>query len=227
MISKDASGSAPRARTSSTDAEQCSTPAGIQNCRTHQDRFNLAHEDAPSRFVRWLDVLCEGVAQQLEQWLNGLFCELLQRETSRSRACAARAATVRRRRSGRRLTSRSSSLASSGARRLAARSCEATLDPRRLMVRVDDDYPPPSTERSDPPTLPSAPDLALPTQAAARPPAVEVVECGANATRPDAVVRGDAVAPRSATRRSIAIADAIEALSGQGHSIVREENEEP
>ena len=226
-MSKDASGSAPRARTSSNDAEQCSTPAGIRNCRTHQDRFSLAPEDAPSRFVRWLDVLREGVAQQLEQWLNGLFCELVQRETSRSRARAARAATVRRRRSGRRLTSRSLSLASSGARRLAARSCEATLDPRRLMVRVDDDYPPPSTERSDPPTLPSAPDLALPTQAAARPPAVEVVECGANATRPDAVVRGDAVAPRSATRRSIAIADAIEALSGQGHSIVREENEEP
>jgi hypothetical protein len=96
------------------------------------------------------------------------------------------------------------------------------------MVRVDDDYPPPSTERSDPPTLPSAPDLALPSEAAARPLAVEVVECGADATRPDAVVRGgDAVAPRSATRRSIAIADAIEALTGQGYSIVREENEEP
>ena len=224
-MSKDSGGSAPCDRTSSNDAEQCTTPTRLRDRRTHQDGVSLAQEDAVGSFVRRLDVLLEGVVQKLEQWLGDRFSERVQREASCSRAPAARLIPARRRRLRRSLTPRSSIPASSGARPSAAHSREAPLDPPRLSVLVDDAEPPPSTERSDPPTLPSASGLTLPSQTAAWTPAVEIVECGVNETCRDVEFRGDAVSPPSATRGTIAVADAIETLTRQGDSIRREGKE--
>jgi hypothetical protein len=141
----------------------------------------------------------------------------------RSRRPASRPLAVRRRRPRGSSTPRSRRAASSGARRAAPSARDAPLEPPPSPPLVDDQEPPPSTERSDPPTLPSSSIPPLPREAAAG--AIVIVAVGAPQARAGADDCGDAVSPRAAAQGTIALADAIEALTQQGYSIRLERKE--
>jgi hypothetical protein len=96
---------------------------------------------------------------------------------------------------------------------------EASLDPPRLTLLIGDDEPPPSTERSDPPTQPSPSLQPFASPSATRAPAVDVVESKRDEAPPYAGRGGDAVTPPSATRGTMTVAGAIETLTQRGYSI--------
>lgn len=220
-MSTEAGCPAPAHRTSSNGAEQCTTTTRLRDPRTCQDGFVRSQEEPASSLVRRLNVLLEGVVKKFEQRLDDLFNEQVQRQTPRSLAPASRPVAVRRRRPHRAWMPQSSRPASIPAptRPSAAHAREAPLDPPRLTLLVGDDAPPPSTERSDPPTQPSPSIRPRPSPIAARAPAVEIVERKRDEAAPYAGRGGDAVPPPSAARGTMAVADAIATLTRRGDSI--------
>lgn len=144
--------------------------------------------------------------------------------TSRSHAPASRPIAMRRRRPRGESTPRSSRPASSSTLPSAARLREAPLEPPRLTLLLGSGEPPPSTERSDPPTQPSSPILPLPSQAAVRASAVTIVEPRKEA-RSGAGRRRNVASLPPATRGEMAVADAIATLTQQGYSIRLERKE--
>ena len=220
-MSAEARCSAPHDRTSCKGTRQCIATTLLRDPRTCQDGFGCSRDDAASSLVRRLNVLLDGVVKKFEQRLDDLFNEHEQRQTPRSHAPASGPIAMRRRRPRSALRPRSSGLASipTPARLSAAHAREAPPDLPRLTLVVGDDEPPPSTERSDPPTQPSPSIRSLPSPLAARAPAVEVVESKRDEAPPNAGRGGDAVPPPSATRGTRAVADPIETLTQRGYSI--------
>jgi hypothetical protein len=145
-------------------------------------------------------------------------------QTPRSRAPASRPIAARRRRRGGESTPRSSRPPSSSTLPSTADQGEAPLEPPRLTLLLGTGEPPPSTERSDPPTQPSSPILPLPSQTAVRASAVAVVETRIEG-RPGAGRRRNVASPPPATRGEMAVADAIATLTQQGYSIRLERKE--
>ncbi|MEP7126839.1 MAG: hypothetical protein ABJE95_38265 [Byssovorax sp.] len=221
-------GHAPGARSTNIEGSQsaksmscCTTTTILRDSRTCQDDFGRSQEEAASSFVRRLNFLLEGVVAKFERRLDDLFDEQVHCLTPRSRAPASRPVAAGRRRPHRALMPQSSRPASipTPARPSAAHARQALLDPQRLTPLVGDDEAPPSTERSDPPTQPSPSIRSLPSPIAVRGLAVEVVENKRDEAPPYAGHDGDAVPPPSATRGTIAVADAIETLSQRRGSI--------
>jgi len=131
---------------------------------------------------------------------------------------------ARRRRSRGASAPRSSRLGSSAPLPSGAPLREAPLEPPRLTLLLGA-HEPPLTERSDPPTQPSAPIRPVSTQSAARAVPVAIVEARAKDLRPSTGRhRNPASAPPSTLGR-IAIADAIATLTQQGYSIRLEKKE--